>query len=88
MIIVGDEEGNSVGCADGWTDGTAVDSSVAGEFEGFSVNGKTFEAGDGFSDGNPLGSTDNDPVREVEGITVCVIIVGDENVISVGWADG
>ena len=58
------------------------------KFEGFSVNGKTFEAGDGFSDGNPLGSTDNDPVGAVEGIRVGVIIVGDEEGNSVGYFDG
>ena len=61
---------------------------MAGEFEGFSVNGKTFEAGDGFSDGNPPGSTDNDPVGAVEGIRVGAIIVGDKEGNSVGWFDG
>ena len=44
-----------------------MDSSVAGEFEGFSVHGKTPEAGDGFSDGNPLGATDNDPIGKLVG---------------------
>ena len=44
-----------------------MDSSVAGEFEGFSVHGKTPETGDGFSDDDTLGSTDNDPVGQVEG---------------------
>ena len=58
---------------------------MAGEFEGVSVNGGE---GDGFSDSNPLGSTDIDPVGEVEGITVSVIIVGDEEGNSVGWFDG
>ena len=73
---------------------------MAGEFEGFSVNGKTFGAGDGFPDDDPLGATEG----SVEGIRVGVIIegdnvgdsdpdhgrntVGDEDVISVGWADG
>ena len=71
---------------------------MVGEFEGISVNEG---AGDGFSDGNPLlGATEG----AVEGIRVCVIIegdnvgdsdpdhgrntVGDEDMISVGWADG
>ena len=70
---------------------------LAGKFEGFSVNGG---AGDGFSDGNPLGATEG----AVEGIRVGVIIegdnvgdsdpdhgrntVGDEEGNSVGWADG
>ncbi len=40
---------------------------MVGEFEGFSVNGKTSEAGDGFSDDDPLGSTDNDPVGKLVG---------------------
>ena len=35
------------------------------------------EAGDGFSDDNPLGATDNDPVGNVEGKRVGVLIVGD-----------
>ena len=61
---------------------------MVGEFEGISVKGKKLEAGDGFSDGNPLGSTENDPVGEVEGIRVGVVIVGDEEMNSVGWADG
>ncbi len=70
---------------------------MPGKFEGFSVNGG---AGDGFSDDDPLGATEG----AVEGIRVGVIIegdnvsdsdpdqgrntVGDEDVISVGWADG
>ena len=53
-----------------------------------SVKGKKLGAGDGFSDGNPLGSTDIDTVGEVEGIRVGVVIVGDEERNSVGWADG
>ena len=94
---VGDEDVISVGWTDGRTDGTNVDSSVAGKFEMFSVNGG---AGDGFSDGDPLAATEG----AVEGKRVGVIIVGDnvgdsdpdhgrntvgdEDVISVGWADG
>ena len=66
---MGDEYGNSVGWADGWTDGTAVDSSVVGEFEGFSVHGKTPEAGDGFSDDDPLGATEG----AVEGISSAIL---------------
>ncbi len=40
---------------------------LAGKFEGFSVNGG---AGDGFSDGNPLGATEG----AVEGIKVRAIL--------------
>ena len=47
---------------------------MIGEFEGFSVNGKTPEAGDGFSDSNKLGATDIDPVGEVEGIRVRALL--------------
>ncbi len=61
---------------------------LAGKFEGFSVHGKTPEAGDGFSDGNSLGSTDNDPVGAVVAKRVGVIIVGDEDGNSVGSFDG
>ena len=61
---------------------------MIGEFEGVSVNGKTSEAGDGFSDGNPLGSTDIDPVGEVERVKVGAIIVGDKEGNSVGNFDG
>ena len=42
--------------------------------EGLSVNGKTSGAGDGFSDGNPLGAADIDPVGEVEGVKVRAIL--------------
>ena len=46
---------------------------MAGEFEGFSVNGKTPGAGDGFSDDDTLGATEG----AVEGIRVGAFIVGD-----------
>ena len=54
---------------------------MAGEFEGFSVNGG---AGDGFPDDDPLGTTEG----AVEGIRVGAVIVDDEDGTSVGWADG
>ena len=54
---------------------------MAGEFEGFSVNGG---AGNGFSDGNPLGATEG----AVEGIRVGAVIVDDEDGTSVGYFDG
>ena len=73
---------------------------MKGEFQGFSVHGKTPEAGDGFSDDDTLGATEG----AVEGKRVGVLIegdnvgdavpdhgrntVGDEDVISVGWFDG
>ena len=44
---------------------------MGGEFEGVSVNEG---AGDGFSDGNPLGSADNDSVGEVEGVKVRALL--------------
>ena len=40
---------------------------MVGEFEGFSVNGKTPETGDGLSDDDPLGSTDIDPIGKLVG---------------------
>ena len=46
---------------------------MAGEFEGFSVHGKTPETGDGFSDDDTLGATEG----AVEGIRVGAFIVGD-----------
>ena len=47
---------------------------MVGEFEGLSVNGKTSGDGDGSSDDDTLGATDNDPVGDVEGIRVRAIL--------------